>query len=65
MQEEEIVLTTRRTRDPSGRNFLAMLHHGLPRRLCHDSGGELEQIQFLPGMFQSKRRNATSAASSV
>jgi integrase len=33
-------------------------------RLCHASGGELEQIQFLWGTFRCKRLNATSAASS-
>jgi Phage integrase family len=40
--------------------------HDLRRyaRLCHASGGELEQIQFLLGTFPCKRPNATLAASS-
>jgi hypothetical protein len=33
-------------------------------RLCHASGGELEQIQFLWGTFRCKRPNATLAANS-
>jgi site-specific recombinase XerD len=33
-------------------------------RLCHASGGELEQIQFLLGTFRCRRPNATLAASS-
>jgi hypothetical protein len=33
-------------------------------RLCHASGGELEQIQFLLGTFRCKRPNATLGASS-
>src|SRR5947199_3579749 len=32
-------------------------------RLCHASGGELEQIQFLLGMCQSKRPSVIWAAS--
>lgn len=33
-------------------------------RLCHASGGELEQIQFLLGTFRCKQPRVTSAASS-
>jgi integrase len=33
-------------------------------RLCHASGGELEQIQFLLGTFRYKRPNASLVASS-
>jgi site-specific recombinase XerD len=33
-------------------------------RLCHASGGELEQIQFLWGTFRFKRRSVTLGASS-
>jgi hypothetical protein len=33
-------------------------------RLCHASGGELEQIQFLLGTFRFKRRSATLGANS-
>ncbi len=33
-------------------------------RLCHASGGELEQIQFLLGHVSVQRPNATLAASS-
>jgi hypothetical protein len=33
-------------------------------RLCHASGGELEQIQFLLGTFRCRPPNATLAASS-
>ena len=33
-------------------------------RLCHASGGELEQIQFLWGTFRCRRPNVTLAASS-
>ena len=33
-------------------------------RLCHASGGELEQIQFLWGTFRFKRRSATLGANS-
>jgi hypothetical protein len=33
-------------------------------RLCHASGGELEQIQFLLGRSRFKRPNDTLAASS-
>ncbi len=33
-------------------------------RLCHASGGELEQIQFLLGMSQFKRPNDILAVSS-
>ena len=33
-------------------------------RLCHASGGELEQIQFLLGHVRCKRLNVTLAASS-
>jgi hypothetical protein len=33
-------------------------------RLCHASGGELEQIQFLLGHVRSRRPNANLAASS-
>jgi site-specific recombinase XerD len=34
-------------------------------RLCRAAGGELEQIQFLPGTSRYKRRSATSAAPSA
>jgi hypothetical protein len=34
-------------------------------RLCHQAGGELDQIQFLLGTFQFRRRSDTSGASSV
>jgi integrase len=34
-------------------------------RLCHQAGGELDQIQFLLATFQFRRRSDTWAASSV
>ena len=34
-------------------------------KLCHSSGGELEQIQFLLGMPPSRPRNAISAANRI
>ncbi len=41
--------------------------HDLSRacdRLCHQAGGELERIQFLPGHVTSTRRSATLVATS-
>jgi integrase len=34
-------------------------------RLCHQAGGELDQIQFLLGHVSIRRRSDTSGASSV
>jgi site-specific recombinase XerD len=50
-------------------NIPRLAPHDLRRscaRLCHDSGGELEQIQFLLGHVSVQTtRNATLAAGSV